>query len=179
MAMSNNHVLANSDTGMLGEPILQPGPIDGGTDGRNVVGYLHEYLSLESGFDVAFSNLLEYPSYTGYNGYALTGVTQAELGAPVWKVGRTTGVTLGRVTAVAMDDVPVQYPNGTRYFNDQIEITGDHGPFSAGGDSGSLILDAHNRAVGLLFAGSSGPVARTWANPLLDVLRACEATLYF
>ena len=43
-------------------------------------------------------------------------------------------------------------------FEDQVIVTAEFQavePFSAGGDSGSVVLDADNRIVGLLFAGSN------------------------
>ena len=107
----------------------------------------------------------------------------AEAGA-VAKRGRTTGITRGRVTAFELDGVQVGYTRGTLTFDDQIEIEGTGtGAFSAGGDSGSLILTAEDapRAVGLLFAGSEtgGPTGTglTFANPIAAVLRELDVTL--
>ena len=76
-------------------------------------------------------------------------------GARVAKLGRTTGLTRGRVTAFEIDNVNVNFDLGTLRFDNQIEIEGDGtDPFSGGGDSGSLILGEELRAVALLFAGS-------------------------
>jgi len=36
--LSNNHVLANSNAAMIGDPIVQPGPIDGGTMPSDFIG---------------------------------------------------------------------------------------------------------------------------------------------
>ena len=75
-------------------------------------------------------------------------------GVAVRKVGRTTGETKGRVTAFELDNVVVGYDIGNIRFDDQVEIEGaGKGPFSAGGDSGSLIVDDDNLGVALLFAG--------------------------
>ena len=53
-------------------------------------------------------------------------------------------------------------------FQDQILVRGGAGPFSAYGDSGSVIVDrATKRATALLFAGSA---SHTIANPLEEVL---------
>ncbi len=46
--LSNNHVLADSNKGHEGDPILQPGPVDGGT-ARDVVAYLADYVPLDFG----------------------------------------------------------------------------------------------------------------------------------
>jgi hypothetical protein len=70
----------------------------------------------------------------------------------------------------------VRYPVGLVRFDDQIEVTGvGPGPFSAGGDSGSVVYDRDtNAAVGLLFAGSErgGPGGQglTYCNPVGVVL---------
>jgi hypothetical protein len=93
----------------------------------------------------------------------------------VEKVGRTTGHTYGRITAVEVDGVAVQYDEAVYRFDDQIEIEGRSGAFSAGGDSGSVIWRSGDRApVALLFAGSeTGGAAGTgvtFANPLATVL---------
>lgn len=98
------------------------------------------------------------------------------------KIGRTTGLTHGRVTAFELDDVRVDFDAGICRFDGQIEIegAGNH-PFSDGGDSGSLIVDGDHRAVALLFAGSDQGGANgqglTFANPLHPVLAAFGADL--
>ena len=93
----------------------------------------------------------------------------------VHKFGRTTGYRAGRVTGVDTD-VSVQYETGTYTFEGQIIIVGLNGqPFSAAGDSGSLILDRDTQmAVALLFAGST---SHTIANHIDDVLQNLNVTL--
>jgi hypothetical protein len=67
------------------------------------------------------------------------------------KTGRTTSWTTGQVTAINAT-VNVGYGSaGTARFHGQI-ITKRMG---APGDSGSLVLDLNENAIGLLFAGSS------------------------
>jgi hypothetical protein len=79
------------------------------------------------------------------------GTAEAALGMAVKKSGRTTGLTHGQVTYVAVKMV-VGFSGGrSAVFTDQF-LTG---PMSSPGDSGSLVLDGQNRAVGLLFAGSN------------------------
>jgi len=78
------------------------------------------------------------------------GIHPATLGMPVQKVGRTTGHTQDTITQINAT-VRVSYGAGrTATFHDQLIA----GPMSAGGDSGSLVLDMDGYAVGLLFAGS-------------------------
>ncbi len=97
---------------------------------------------------------------------------------PVQKMGRTSKHTFGTIAAVDVTLI-VAYDGGAARFEDQIDIVGNcDEPFSASGDSGSLILtvpDQSDRApVGLLYAG--GPdeegVDHTFANPIGDVLDA-------
>ena len=93
---------------------------------------------------------------------------------PVAKSGRTTGLTCSSVLATNTT-VIVAYESscgGTTafdaYFNNQVIVNG--GSFSAGGDSGSLIVTSDTaRPVALLYAGNSTSTA---GNPLADVLAA-------
>jgi len=93
------------------------------------------------------------------------GVAEAEPGMIVRKSGRTTGVTTGEVTAVGAT-VTVGLGGGTvARFSDQVVAS----PMGKPGDSGSLVLDAANRAVALLFAGSD---QATLCNRIQNVLEA-------
>ncbi|WP_380171312.1 hypothetical protein ACFEMC_20390 [Kineococcus sp. DHX-1] len=185
--LSNNHVLANSDQAALDDPVLQPGPHDGGRAGDRV-GRLARAVPLEAGggntVDAALALLeddltdvdLSYPVGR------LTGWAEPDDEVAVEKVGRTTGWTTGRISAIELDDVAVQYPVGVVSFDGQIEVTGDAGAFSAGGDSGSLVYRPDTRqAVGLLFAGSErggeNGAGLTFCNPIGLVLTALGATL--
>jgi hypothetical protein len=114
----------------------------------------------------------------------VTKTAQAVGNEDVAKIGRTTALTQGRVTAIELDDVVVGYGEelGTLSFDDQIEVesTGD-GPFSRGGDSGSLVYRADGVALGLLFAGSETGGANgtglTYLNPIDAVLEALGVRL--
>ena len=65
--------------------------------------------------------------------------TPIDAGMSVAKVGRTTGVTHGQVTAFDVDGVVVGYSIGDITFDNQIEIEGAGMSFSAGGDSGPAL----------------------------------------
>lgn len=100
----------------------------------------------------------------------VSGTKAAALGMRVRKSGRTTGYTEGTITLINAT-VNVAYGSRTARFTGQI-ITG---PISQGGDSGSLIVDAtENKAVGLLFAGSS---LSTIFNPIDRVLSALQINI--
>ena len=187
--LSNNHVLAASDAARIGDPILQPGPADGGT-ARDRVGRLSAFQDLAAGranlVDAAVAVLD--PGVAADPGELPGGPLSGPVPGPldvepdelVEKLGRTTGHTRGRITAVEVDGVAVQYDEGVFSFDDQIEIVGRAGAFSQGGDSGSVIWRSRDRApLGLLFAGSStggdAGTGVTFANPLATVLRVLGA----
>jgi hypothetical protein len=180
--LSNNHVLADENRGNSGDDILQPGKYDGGTRPRDVIGSLAKFVRLSTTkanlVDCAVGilkptirHLLEIRGLG-----RLTGVGPVpETRDRVSKLGRTTGLTHGRVTAFELDNVIVGYDIGNLRFDGQIEIEGAGAdPFSDGGDSGSLIVDAERQGVALLFAGGDqgGTNGRglTYANPLQEVL---------
>lgn len=80
----------------------------------------------------------------------IQGLARGELGMRIKKSGRTTGFTQGEIVQVDVT-ANVQYGAGrVARFTDQLMA----GPMSQGGDSGSAVLDADDRLVGLLFAGS-------------------------
>jgi len=72
-----------------------------------------------------------------------------EVGMEVQKFGRTTHYTKDAIIAIEAT-TQVNYGVGMASFEHQIVA----GPMSAGGDSGSLVLDMEGNPVGLLFAGS-------------------------
>ncbi|MCF8477134.1 MAG: S1 family peptidase [Pseudolabrys sp.] len=183
--LSNNHVLANENDAKAGDAILQAGSYDGGKRPKDIVGKLNKWVKLMPSrpnlLDAATAMVTKTidVATTEYRGIGTLAGTRTDAllpGTAVAKVGRTTGVTRGRVSAIELDNVVVAYDIGNLSFDNQIEIesTGD-GPFSAGGDSGSLILDDQNCACGLLFAGSEtgGRNGRglTYANPIDIVVR--------
>ncbi len=49
LILSNNHVLANSNDADIGDPILQPGPADGGTDPDDIIAWLLRFIPLDFG----------------------------------------------------------------------------------------------------------------------------------
>ncbi len=182
--LSNNHVLANENAARKGDAIVQPGRFDGGVKGKDSVGKLDAFIRLlrtqTNLVDCALAALkdgIEFEGTTIRDLGQLAGLGPAalDLDALVEKVGRTTGHTRGRITAFELDNVVVGYDIGNLRFDDQIEIEGaDAGPFSQGGDSGSLIVDANLRGVALLFAGGdeggANGMGLTFANPLRTVL---------
>ena len=60
LILSNNHVLANSNDAHLGDPILQPGPVDGGQLARDEIGTLLRYVPIDFGEDAGSCPLAEF-----------------------------------------------------------------------------------------------------------------------
>lgn len=92
---------------------------------------------------------------------------ELKLGDAVIKSGRTTGVMS---STVSMVDATVNVSYGTG----KIAIfIGQYvaGAMSQGGDSGSLVLDANNKAAGLLFAGSDDVTIFNPIGSVLDILK--------
>lgn len=192
MILSNNHVLADENALPLGSPIFQPGLLDGGNPATDRVAALTKFVRLRTLptrnlVDAAVAMLAEGIAYdpTTIAGVGtLTGVAAAlpGIGDRVHKAGRTTGTTHGRVTAFEVDGVTVGYDFGSATFDNQIEIEGEGtGPFSAAGDSGSMIVDDAMHATALLFAGSdhggSNGAGLTFANPFRTVLKKLSVKL--
>ena len=191
--LSNNHVLANVNAGQPGDPVVSPGPLDIGSrrsvTARTLIGVLDRFVPISfrrsNVVDCALAELREdIEFHVGWT-EALPGVVKGvkavtidDLGRPVAKAGRTTGVTQGRITQVNIDrlgmDMGDDDEERVALFSDQLEVEGDKRPFSGGGDSGSLIVDTNGYARALLFAG--GPDEDTgqdltFANQLTTVLQ--------
>lgn len=210
--LSNNHVLADTNRGQPGDPILQPGPYDGGRLPDDAIAVLEAFVPIhmlddESSCGAAravtallngaarvigsgsrlkvvsarlVENLVDAALALPLNESWLAaeilsvgrieGLTHAELGAALRKSGRTTGVTSGEVIQVEVT-ADVRLGDRTARFTDQFMA----GAMSQGGDSGSLVLDGEDRAVGLLFAGSD---TTTICNRIDHVLSALEVELW-
>jgi len=180
--LSNNHVLADENRALRGDEVLQPGRVDGGiADERSIIGAVTDWDEIHFDqpnlMDAAIAQLddsLEVEADQVYGIGKISGIADDFPGIfePVRKLGRTTGLTSGRIRAVALDDVRVSMEKGEASFDNQIEIesTVPGQPFSLGGDSGSTIWNEDNLGVGLLFAGSevggSNGLGLTYANPL-------------
>ncbi len=154
--LSNNHVLANSNDAHLGDPIYQPGPFDGGNK-KCTIAKLARFVPIDFNghcnyVDAALAegDFCDLDREIYWNGY-VNNVVQPQVGLIVKKTGRTTGNTKERIIAVNAT-VNVNYGDGkVAKFCRQFVC----GNMSAGGDSGSLVLDEQNNAIGLLFAGSN------------------------
>ena len=182
--LSNNHILARQDKASPGQNISQPGLIDNGCQRATIVADFTTAPQLGTNVDAAIAQLrgsrMNTSGYIEGIGTISSVVKAPAVGLAVVKSGRTTGTTAGTIGAINAS-VNVQYQircgQGRNYiisYTNQIII--DSTTFSAGGDSGSLIVsnDGCFQPVGLLFAGSS---STTVANPISEVLTNLGAAL--
>jgi hypothetical protein len=160
--LSNSHVLAESGKAKRGDPILYPGPDDGGRKTKDVIARLACFVKLKARgtntVDVAIAEID--PDRVDDVTAKIAGIglvratTTARIGMKVEKVGRTSGKTTGTVISDKFRPLRMPYPDiGDISFEDQILIT----RFTRPGDSGSLVVEAKtNKAIGLHFAGAKG-----------------------
>jgi hypothetical protein len=184
--LSNNHVLANSNNAAIGDPILQPGPHDGGNDPADRFATLTRFHPID--FTPGASNVIDAAIGTPVDPAFVApdikdigndipketrNITVADLGQVVQKSGRTTEHTTGYIDTVNTT-VAVKYGMFEKAtFVDQIVIEAalTEEDISAGGDSGSAVLDRNKKLIGLLFAGSerddgAGQPATAIINPI-------------
>jgi len=189
LILSNNHVLANANLAAINSCVVQPGVGDGGTCESDQVAVLERFYPLSFGggavnyVDCAtawawperVSPKMMYLAATGATPFSISpmpvGATQ---GMVVGKSGRTTQLTSGTIAEVGASTWVGPYAGGgSAFFAGQLAIEG--GPFSAPGDSGSLVWtwNAGLNPVGLVFAGG-GAGARSFANQIGIVLSALD-----
>jgi hypothetical protein len=176
--LSNNHVLARQDQATAGEDISQPGLIDNGCQPATIVADFTPAVTLGNNVDCAVAALrtgtMDSTGFIEGIGTISRVLKTPTIGLAVEKSGRTTGTTTGTIGSVNTS-VNVQYQircgQGKKYtisYTNQVVINSNS--FSAGGDSGSLIVTSNaacHQPVALLFAGSS---STTIGNPIGEVL---------
>ncbi|MCI0330754.1 MAG: S1 family peptidase [candidate division Zixibacteria bacterium] len=180
--LSNNHVLARQNAASIGEDIVQPGRYDSKPKcahiAANKVADLSAFVPIV--FSTSANNRVDAAialysttditcaTLPNYYGFPSSTTVAAFVGQSVKKVGRTSSLSTGTVTAINAT-VNVGYSAGTARFTGQIVTTS----ISRSGDSGSLVVtnDANNNPVGLLYAGSS---TTTVLNPINEVLSTSQ-----
>lgn len=178
-ALSNNHVFADNNLAAIGSLVVQPGPADNSCQciAEDEVGTLFKFKTKDfngglNRMDAAVMKTTEdlVSNRTLPDGYGIPRtytVKRPQLGMKVMKYGRTTGFTKGRITGVNAFTSSIAATGQIAFYSGQIIIRGEGGTFSAGGDSGSLVVTEDRFPVGLLFSGSGN---RTVANPIQEVL---------
>jgi hypothetical protein len=176
LMLSNSHVFADLRKAKADEAdlIMQPSPGEQGT-GRPI-GALVNFSRLvfdgePNHIDAAIAKLWGPQKHRPV--IPMIGTVQGsvetkaiELGERVCKHGRTTYFTEGTIYSFYLDIwIGYERVGKSGFFQDQLLVQPKATPFVAGGDSGSLLMDANQHAVGLLFAGMSTPPAELQASP--------------
>lgn len=195
--LSNNHVLAAENAGVIGDLIVQPGSLDAFFAGipfcapQDVVGTLFKFKPIDfidlTGNTPIIFNVLDAavaktdvdqignstpPAPIAYGTPRTTTWKRPFLGLKVQKLGRTSGYTKGFVSGLNVITFVV-YSFGIAAFDQQVEFLAT-GTFSLGspGDSGSLIVTddglGQRFPVALLFAGGGGFTDGNPIQPVLD-----------
>jgi hypothetical protein len=179
MALTNFHVACVDNGWAAGNAQCQPGRVDGGSCPADTFGTLTR---------AALSNHVDGAVVTIQSGKttdcsieeigAVKGQAAAVKDSAVRKRGRTTGLTFGKVNSIdASVTIPYGDGLGNHTLKNQIRIEADtaqSAQFSDHGDSGSVVVDADNKVIGLLFGGSS---VATYANPIQFVLDELDVDL--
>lgn len=182
--LSNNHVLANENKAKIGDLIYQPGPTDSRESRRDIgwqepvsglpyIATLKKFMKINKTGNIHDSAIATIHPKLVQSGLIdelypqintkLAGFGEATIGMQVQKCGRTTGYTTGRVLGLNAS-FTIEYDFGNATFDKCIVTSA----MSQGGDSGSIIQDMNERAIGLLFAGSPKV---TLANPI-DIVQS-------
>lgn len=194
LMLSNNHVLANENRARANHPVIQPAPWDGGEEANDVVAHMCDFVPLEpegiNRVDCATATLVEgigHDAATLIDGVGALDARPYEprKGLLVEKIGRTTGRTVGRLSALNVNILGIEYDTGDNVrFDGQLEIEDLPGEnrFSDEGDSGAIIFTKEDRRpIGLLFGGDDGgepgQPGVTYANPIGEVMAALGVTL--
>jgi Trypsin len=178
--LSNSHVLADEGTGAKGDLILQPGKLDGGTVAKDVLAELSEWVAFQfstAGYpnlvDTAIARVKSAKSVT--SAIRLIGVPKGvsrtvQRDMQVQKTGRTTDYTVGIIKDInyrtALTYKKPGGGSGRVGFRDQVLCT----RYTAGGDSGSAVLNMQREVVGLHFAGSDSSSIFNRIGHVLDAL---------
>jgi hypothetical protein len=184
--LSNNHVLANINRANIEDPILQPGPADGGVMG-DAIAQLTRFVELQ--MDPTKSNLVDAALAKVNEGLLgsspeiccigyIRGVANAVAGMDVRMHGRTSGLIQGVVSDESVDakvGTDSKNPEAFIVFDNQIRV--EFASPCGAGDSGGLVVAAEGQAaVGLFFAGPQNG-SYGWANPIEVVLNQLNCSL--
>jgi hypothetical protein len=174
------HVLTNT-AGKDGDPVFMPSTAlsPNAQAVADLVGTPHFFLNGGSdAFDAAVAQIragIDIDPQLG-PGTRFGAVAQASTGLKVIKRGAATGQTSGTIDGLA-EDIVVTYNNelaDRAVLTRQMFIVGDGGPFSAEGDSGSMVYTEDFHPVGMLVGGSvtqanvAGP--HSFASPIQPIL---------
>lgn len=181
--LSNSHVFADLCKTKVNDDDLITQPSPGEPESNRPIGALVNFSALNfddeadtpNHVDAALARLWEQHRYEptipfigSIKGYVAK--QDVEVGEPARKFGRTTGYTEGCVFSIYLD-IRVRYDRTgqSALFHDQLLIEPTLPYFTRfvnKGDSGSLVVDGEQHAIGLIFAGTRDlPAAQAALRP--------------
>ncbi len=186
--ISNNHVYANVNAALVGDPLYQPGPTDGGSL-SDYFAKLHRFVPIKMGgtqanrVDAAIGSILpsiDHRAEICQIG-AISGTIAAQEDMEIRKHGRTTGYTEGYIDDISYDALVGMDHNDSNVialFENQLRIVSSSAqPIGLGGDSGAAVVHrTQNKVVGLYFAGPSSGTYGI-ANRIQDVINELEVVI--
>ena len=182
--LSNNHILANSNSLPIGTEILQPTVARGANLKTDIVAHLSDYIPLKfidgsnkpvNKVDVAIAKLVtpNLASFLIVGSSKIQGISTVNLNDAVNKFGASTGFTQGSVITIGLTIVIPFSHNESVLFQNQIKAK----LYNSSGDSGSGVFNSTNDIVGLLFAGSEGG-KYGYFNDINSVFKSMNLKLY-
>jgi hypothetical protein len=178
--LSAAHVLAPDARARIGDAIVEPARTQGGTE---PIANLSDFEPLRGDgepneMDAAIARLVR-KSDVRLTIPVIHDPRPDVIDPVVFQSARKFGAATGHRLGIVLDlsaDVPVGSPGvDPLLYKCVIQIAGCELPFSAGGDSGSLVVDAlSNRPLGILFGGQA---YRSFVTPMQRILTRFHATL--
>lgn len=160
----------------IGGKVLQPAVLDGGKFPQDQIGFLEKYIPLkprtiyeepENIIDACIIRVENNKNVSDeiYGIGKLKGTEVGKLNQPVVKVGSTTALTTGKITAL---DVSIEVKaNDKKYlYADQISTTS----MSDLGDSGGMLIGNGNKAIGVLCASGKNITLYNKIDNVLKIL---------
>jgi len=171
----NCHCFAREGKAKIGDIIIQPSPLDGGTNNHKI-GHLVKYVPIHfnhynckfrealhklnklfkkakpNRIDKAWCSLIVPFTVQVFPNIKISGKAVPHIGEEIWKVGRTTGLTKGKVIDTDWAG-KVEYSRGTAWFEDCILAKIKIRPGDSGSPTG-VTREGINYAIGTGFAGS-------------------------
>lgn len=212
LGLTNNHVTGGCNNTRSGMPVAAPGikdvssvslqPFTLGSHHQSIPMILGEPDTIDhtSNTDAAiFSIAAEKMVSSSQQGHYDTPTIVEEIiadpdeGLKVKKVGRTTGLTFGKIESLIVGAFPLDYDiptfhsaiesvrfRGRVYYEPVYLIRGSQGVFSDRGDSGALVVtddgDGNEKALGLIFAGDASDNL-SYMLPIGPILEHLNVTL--
>lgn len=175
--VTNNHVTGACNHAQPGLPIMAPGPLDISDDGIDpfcigrharlipINDGIPENMDIAGNMDASCFRVADSGEVCSMQGNLCDTpivISEPEPSSIVEKVGRTTGVTRGRIVGQSISPLSVNYTlaeyriQKSVYFNSVFIVEGLAGDFAKRGDSGALVMsvkpDGSRTSVGLVFA---------------------------